>query len=79
MEVVGKVIVTLVCRGREYDVELPADVKLGRLKPCIALALEHKGLHPPEGFRLSGNGRGLEEEETLLEAGIWDGSYLEVL
>lgn len=79
MEVVGKVIVTLVCRGREHDVELPADVKLGQLKPYIALALERKGLHPPESFRLSGNGRELCEEETLLEAGIWDGSYLEVL
>lgn len=76
---VKKVIVTLVCQDREYDVEFPADVQLEQMRKSVALALECKGLHLPEGFRFWSNGKQLDETDTLLEAGVWDGSYLEVV
>lgn len=76
---VDKVIVTLVCQGMEFDMEFPAKVTLGQLKPVIALALESRGLHLPDAFRLRSGEEQLKETDTLLEAGVWDGSYLEAV
>lgn len=76
---VDKVIVTLVCQDMEFDMEFPAKVQLGHLKPIIALALESRGLYLSDSFQLRSRGGQLKETDTLLEAGVWDGSYLEVV
>lgn len=76
---VGKVIVTLVCQDMEFDMEFPAKVQMGHLKPVIALALESRGLHLSNAFQIRSRGEQLKETDTLLEAGVWDGSYLEVV
>lgn len=76
---VDKVIVTLVCQGMEFDMEFPAKAELGQLKPVIALALESRRLYLPEAFRIRSRGEQLKETDTLLEAGVWDGSYLEAV
>ncbi|MBR5509743.1 MAG: EsaB/YukD family protein [Lachnospiraceae bacterium] len=76
---VDKVIVSLVCEEQVFDMEIPADVKVERLLPVIAEAVKMKGIQLEETSRLIGNGRMLEDADTLLEAGIWDGSYLKVV
>lgn len=76
---VDNLIVTLLCQDMEFDMEFPAKVQLGQLKPVIALALESKGLHLPDDFRIRSGGELLRETDTLLEAGVWDGSYLEAV
>ncbi|EOS35202.1 hypothetical protein C808_04981 [Lachnospiraceae bacterium M18-1] len=74
-----KVIVTMIYSDREFDMELPANTKIEQIKPAIAAALRCKGIHLPETFQLAGSRRLLEESATLLENGIWDGSYLKII
>lgn len=76
---IENVIVTLRCLEREFDVELPAGVKIGKLKPAIFEAMRRRGICLENGFLLESNGYSLKETDTLLEAGVWDGSYLNIL
>lgn len=76
---IDKVIVTMIYSAREFDMELPANTKIEQIKPAIVAALRRKGIHLPETFQLAGSRRPLEESATLLESGIWDGSYLEII
>lgn len=74
-----KVLITLVCRDREFDMELPATTELGQIKPAIAEALQQKGVYLSATFQLVSNGYSLKETDTLFQSGIWDGSYLNIL
>ena len=76
---IENVIVTLICSKREYDMELPANVKIVHLRPLICEAMLQKGIVIPEGFSLSSNGSLLDDSDTLIELGIWDGSYISIV
>lgn len=72
------VILTVIYRKQQFDMELPADVPIKRLLPSLITALQSKGFIVPASVELLGNGRRLDASETLLDAGVWDGSYLEL-
>ena len=75
---VDNVIVTVICNSRDFDMELPANVKIAQLKPVISEALKRKGLRLNENFNLIGNENLLKDSDTLFETGVWDGSYLRI-
>ena len=72
------VIVTVICNTRDFDMELPANIKIAQLKPILAEALMRKGLRLNEKFNLINNGNLLKDSDTLFETGVWDGSYLRI-
>ena len=76
---VDKVIVTLICGGREFDMEIPANAKVEQIKPAISEALSRKGIRLEEPFNLISNGYTLKDPDTLYEAGVWDGSYVKAV
>jgi hypothetical protein len=76
---VDSVLVTLVHNGREFDMEIPAKAKVSQIKPVIVEALSRKGSRPNGNPDLIGNGSPLQDSDTLLGAGVWDGSYLTVV
>lgn len=76
---VERVIVTLVCDGCEFDMEIPADIRMELVKPMIARAITGKGVSVSKTFALVCNGYSLSDMDTLFEAGVWDGSYLKVI
>ena len=43
--VIENVIVMLTCEGNDFDMELPANVKISQLKPMLKDALTKKGIH----------------------------------
>ena len=75
---IDNVLVTLINNGREFDIELPANVKVELLKPVLVEALSRKGSRPGSNFNLSSNGNILKDSDTLFSAGVWDGSYLTI-
>jgi uncharacterized ubiquitin-like protein YukD len=75
---VDNVIVTVVCNSREYDMELPANIKVEQLKPVVFEALKRKGLTLSGDIVLKNNGSLLKDSDTLFNAGVWDGSYITV-
>ena len=76
---IENVLVTLRCQGREFDMELSANIEAGQLKPAVSEAMRRKGICLDRGFIFESNGHPLKETDTLLEAGVWDGSYLSIL
>ncbi len=73
---IENVIVTIVYAKQAYDIELPANTSVTRLKPVIAEALSRKALPMQGDFTLACNGNALRGADTLFDAGVWDGSYL---
>lgn len=76
---IENVLVTLRCLEREFDMELPADMETWKLKQAVSEAMRYKGICLDDGFMFESNGHPLKETDTLLEAGVWDGSYLNIL
>lgn len=75
---VETVIVTVICDSREFDMELPANVKLAQLKPVLSEGLKRKGVMLSDDFQFIVNETNLRESDTLLKAGVWDGSYITI-
>lgn len=81
-----RIIVTLTNQSRHfcYDVELPLNIKIRQLKEQIEEAIRVFDPNVFEGmpqYTLYGNriGRNLVDDETLEEAGVWNGDYLMIL
>lgn len=72
------VIVTVVYKSHKFDMEIPANTPIETIKPNLIAALQSKGISPGGSFSLTCNGRALRPEDTLLQSGVWDGSYLEL-
>ena len=77
--VIENVIVMLTCEGNDFDMELPANVKISQLKPMLKDALTKKGIHLSEAFDFTSTGGYLNDSDTLLDAGIWDGRNLTII
>ena len=75
---VSKVIVTVLYERNEFDMEFPANVNIKRLRPLIIKAFLYKGWYLKEEFKVLNNSSVLKDSDTLLDAGIWDGSYIVV-
>ena len=63
------------------DIDLPADVESAQLADIIVSALGwNRASSSATGYRLEANppGRTLRPDETLAEAGAWDGSVITV-
>lgn len=69
--------------GEQFDLELPADLPATQLIPLIITGLgwQAPGDSRPEACTLVAQppGRALRPDETLAEAGAWDGAALTVL
>jgi uncharacterized ubiquitin-like protein YukD len=76
--VVDDVIVTLVAEGKVLDMELPAHVRIEKLKPHIAEALTRKGIFISKSYCITCNSRVLTETDSLYNQEIWDGSILSI-
>lgn len=84
MKCMENVIVTLRIQpaNRQLDVELPAFAPVGQLRQQLLDVLSQAD---PVGFarvsyiRLQKDGAELEEDRSLAQYGIWDGSILDVL
>lgn len=76
---IDRVIVTAIYRKQKFDMELPANVSVEKLTPSLLLALQTKGFFPTSSINLLSNGKVLRAKDTLLQSGVWDGSYLELL
>ena len=75
---IDNVLITLVCRDQEFDMELPAAVKAAQLKPVLLEALDKRGIRLGSDAALICNGTMLTDTDTLYSAGVWDGSRLTV-
>ncbi len=75
---IKNVLVTLRCLEREFDMELSADIEVRQLKQAVSEAMRYKGICLDDDFIFESNGHPLKETDTLLEAGVWDGSYLNI-
>ena len=79
-----RVIVTLNCqtKGEALDLEVPSDVESKQLADMIAHALRWKehseGQQAEYEIKAEPPGRVLAPEETLAEAGVWDGAHLSI-
>jgi uncharacterized ubiquitin-like protein YukD len=79
-----RVIVTVECqeRAKVLDLEVPSDVESKRLADMIAHALRwqvrSEGPQAEYEIKAEPPGRVLAPEETLAEAGVWDGAYLTI-
>ena len=73
---IDNVIITLAANGKAIDVEMPAHVQIGKLKPYILDALARKGVALANKYSITYNGRVLPETESLFNLEIWDGSIL---
>lgn len=73
-----KVLVTVVCKERRFDMEIPANVPVERLSPTLTLALQSKGIAFHGTVGLFSSGQLLSSADTLFQCGIWDGSCLEL-
>jgi len=73
-------IVTLVIRQDEVDMELPSFLPIGELAEKIAETLENMDSDRFYGLgkiTLRFQGVALNREKTLASCGVWDGSILE--
>lgn len=75
---VDDVIVTVVYRSYQFDMEIPANTSVEKIMPGLRAALQSKGISLGDSFILTCRGRTLAPSDTLFRAGVWDGSYLEV-
>ena len=73
---IDNVIITLAAEGKAIDVEMPAHVQIGTLKPYILDALTRKGVFLANKYAITHNGKVLPETESLFNLEIWDGSFL---
>ena len=72
------VIVTMEYRGSAYDVEIPANVTMNKIKPLLKKAFYEKGISLDSYFTLSCNGCVIDDKDMLMDKGIWDGSILTI-
>lgn len=84
MKCVENVIVTLRIQpsNRQLDMELPAFAPIGQLRqqlPEILSQADPARFARVQRIRLRKDGAELEEDGTLAQYGIWDGSFLDVL
>lgn len=72
------VTVTVQQVGLSLDLELPVDLEAAQLGLLLAQALLTAGAAQVGVTRLEAHppGRFLRPDETLAEAGVWDGSWL---
>lgn len=80
------IIVTITDRNKSffYDIELPVDLEITKLKDDIVEALNG---YNPELFLNNATislfcnrtGKKLEADETLTKAGVWNGDYITIL
>lgn len=75
---VNSVIVTLIdFKGNElFDVELPCNIVISDLKKQMRYINELKPLGL--NYYLSVNGKRLNDETSLSENGVWDGTYINI-
>ena len=76
---IDNVIVTVSFKDIGFDMELPANAKVSQLKPMISEALAKKGLGASTNIRLICSGGYLHDSDTLFNAGVWDGSIMQVV
>lgn len=73
-------IITLTVRptGLSYDLELPTELPAAELAHLLAELLLPEGSQPagPPRLEVPALGRSLAPEESLAEAGLWDGAWL---
>ncbi len=75
---VDHVIVTVVYKTCRFDMELPANTPIEKIKPNLISALQWKGVSLNKSLDLTCGGRVLKPADTLLQSGVWDGCYLEL-
>jgi hypothetical protein len=77
-----RVIVTVKREGeaKEYDLDVPAEVKVGQLATLIVQALhwDNDQAEQPSQYQIEAEppSRVLDAAETLADAGAWDGAWL---
>ncbi len=76
---VDNVVVTLRYGKHEFDMEFPAEIPIGQIRPLLIRALQQKGVLIAEPFNLFCSDHILNDSETFLGSGVWDGSYLELI
>ncbi len=82
----NSIIVTLTDKNRSflYDLEVPSELEVDKLKDDIVEALN--GYNPSLFLKTAGvellcnrSGRQLLSEDTLESAGVWNGDYITVI
>jgi uncharacterized ubiquitin-like protein YukD len=80
---INAVIVTVKISGtdKQHDIELPADIPIDELTSRLLIALkniESKAFLGVDGItiKVDAENRYLSETETLISAGVWDGSII---
>ena len=78
------VTVTIISKAYLYDLEVPTNITVDKLKDDIVEALN--GYNPDLFLRTATTelfcnriGRQLKAEETLENAGVWNGDYITIL
>ena len=78
------VTVTNISKSYLYDIEVPTNITINKLKDDIVEALN--GYNPDLFLRTATTelfcnriGRQLKAEETLENAGVWNGDYITIL
>jgi len=83
---VDSVIITItnIAKSYMYDLELPTNITIDKLKDDIVEALN--GYNPDLYLRTATTelfcnrlGRQLTSNETLIEAGVWNGDYITII
>lgn len=75
---VDHIIVTVMYKSRQFDMEIPANTLIEKIMPNLIAALQSKGVPLYGSFVLTCNGQTLKPTDTLLQSGVWDGCYLEL-
>jgi len=77
--VIENVIIELTCEGNGFDIELPANVKISEIKPILRNAMMKKGIGLSDNFNLFSTDGYLNDNDTLLDAGVWDGRNITII
>ena len=75
---VDHVIVTVMYKSREFDMEIPANITIEKIMPNLVAAFQAKGTSTYGSLFMTCNGQTLKPTDTLLQSGVWDGCYLEL-
>lgn len=78
------ITITNIAKSYMYDLELPTNITIDKLKDDIVEALN--GYNPDLYLRTATTelfcnrlGRQLTSNETLIEAGVWNGDYITII
>lgn len=81
-----RVIVTVRCQDSRqlYDIEMPANIPANKLAVKIKELVESVDINFTDSeydykINVEGLGRDLENDESLAEAGVWDGSIINLI